>query len=173
MRTYKYSKWDGTQDLSRSLDENFGALAKEILEAGDVNVALGNLVRDGFQASGDSDASEIRPVGGLNDLLAGLEEERRFRLEKYNIDSIISVISSNLDNVIEFEKMDIAYELKGTEEAFYNNLEYTTSTLSEKIKGLICYDFLNDEVSKKLDQVLETLGKPLVHRILAGRETLI
>ena len=53
MRTYKYSKWDGTQDLSRSLDENFGALAKEILEAGDVNVALGNLVRDGFQASGD------------------------------------------------------------------------------------------------------------------------
>ena len=157
MRTYKYSKWDGTQDLSRSLDENFGALAKEILEAGDVNVALGNLVRDGFQASGDSDASEIRPVGGLNDLLAGLEEERRFRLEKYNIDSIISVISSNLDNVIEFEKMDIAYELKGTEEAFYNNLDYTTSTLSEKIKGLLGYDFLNDETSKKLDQVLETL----------------
>ena len=77
MRTYKYSKWDGTQDLSRSLDENFGALAKEILEAGDVNVALGNLVRDGFQASGDSDVSEVRPVGGLNDLLAGLEEERR------------------------------------------------------------------------------------------------
>ena len=157
MRTYKYSKWDGTQDLSRSLDENFGALAKEILEAGDVNVALGNLVRDGFQASGDSDASEIRPVGGLNDLLAGLEEERRFRLEKYNIDSIISVISSNLDNVIEFEKMDIAYELKVTEEAFYNNLDYTTSTLSEKIKGLLGYDFLNDETSKKLDQVLETL----------------
>ena len=157
MRTYKYSKWDGTQDLSRSLDENFGALAKEILEAGDVNVALGNLVRDGFQASGDSDASEIRPVGGLNDLLAGLEEERRFRLEKYNIDSIISVISSNLDNVIEFEKMYIAYELKGTEEAFYNNLDYTTSTLSEKIKGLLGYDFLNDETSKKLDQVLETL----------------
>ena len=157
MRTYKYSKWDGTQDLSRSLDENFGALAKEILEAGDVNVALGNLVRDGFQASGDSDASEIRPVGGLNDLLAGLEEERRFRLEKYNIDSIISVISSNLDNVIEFEKMDIAYDLKGTEEAFYNNLDYTTSTLSEKIKGLLGYDFLNDETSKKLDQVLETL----------------
>ena len=157
MRTYKYSKWDGTQDLSRSLDENFGALAKEILEAGDVNVALGNLVRDGFQASGDSDASEIRPVGGLNDLLAGLEEERRFRLEKYNIDSIISVISNNLDNVIEFEKMDIAYDLKGTEEAFYNNLDYTTSTLSEKIKGLLGYDFLNDETSKKLDQVLETL----------------
>ena len=157
MRTYKYSKWDGTQDLSRSLDENFGALAKEILEAGDVNVALGNLVRDGFQASGDSDASEIRPVGGLNDLLAGLEEERRFRLEKYNIDSIISVISSNLDNVIEFEKMDIAYELKGTEGACYNNLDYTTSTLSEKIKGLLGYDFLNDETSKKLDQVLETL----------------
>ena len=49
MRTYKYSKWDGTQDLSRSLDENFGALSKEILEAGDVNVALGNLVRDGFK----------------------------------------------------------------------------------------------------------------------------
>ena len=157
MRTYKYSKWDGTQDLSRSLDENFGALAKEILEAGDVNVALGNLVRDGFQASGDSDASEIRPVGGLNDLLAGLEEERRFRLEKYNIDSIISVISSNLDNVIEFEKKDIAYEIKGTEEAFYNNLDYTTSTLSEKIKDLLGYDFLNNETSKKLDQVLETL----------------
>ena len=157
MRTYKYSKWDGTQDLSRSLDENFGALAKEILEAGDVNVALGNLVRDGFQASGDSDASEIRPVGGLNDLLAGLEEERKFRLEKYNIDSIISVISSNLDNVIEFEKKDIAYEIKGTEEAFYNNLDYTTSTLSEKIKDLLGYDFLNNETSKKLDQVLETL----------------
>ena len=93
----------------------------------------------------------------MNDLLAGLEEERRFRLEKYNIDSIISVISSNLDNVIEFEKMDIAYDLKGTEEAFYNNLDYTTSTLSEKIKGLLGYDFLNDETSKKLDQVLETL----------------
>ena len=158
MRTYKYSKWDGTQDLSRSLDENFGALAKEILEAGDVNVALGNLVRDGFQASGDSDASEIRPVGGLNDLLAGLEEERRLRLEKYNIDSIISVISSSLDSVIESEKMDIAQELKGTEEAFSNNLDYTPSTLSEKIKGLTGYDFLNDEARKKFDQILETLG---------------
>ncbi|MFL2783649.1 MAG: vWA domain-containing protein [Dehalococcoidia bacterium] len=158
MRTYKYSKWDGTQDLSRSLDENFGALAKEILEAGDVNVALGNLVRDGFQASGDSDVTEVRPVGGLNDLLAGLEEERRLRLEKYNIDSMISVISSSLDSVIESEKMDIAQELKRIEEASFNNLNYIPSTLSEKIKGLIGHDFLNDEARKKLDQILETLG---------------
>ena len=158
MRTYKYSKWDGTQDLSRSLDENFGALAKEILEAGDVNVALGNLVRDGFQASGDSDVSEVRPVGGLNDLLAGLEEERRLRLEKYNIDSMISVISSSLDSVIESEKMDIAQELKRIEEASFNNLNYIPSTLSEKIKGLIGHDFLNDEARKELDQILETLG---------------
>ena len=158
MRTYKYSKWDGTQDLSRSLDENFGALAKEILEAGDVNVALGNLVRDGFQASGDSDVSEVRPVGGLNDLLAGLEEERRLRLEKYNIDSMISVISSSLDSVIESEKMGIAQELKRIEEASFNNLNYIPSTLSEKIKGLIGHDFLNDEARKELDQILETLG---------------
>ena len=158
MTTYKYSKWDGTQDLSRSLDENFGALAKEILEAGDVNVALGNLVRDGFQASGDSDVSEVRPVGGLNDLLAGLEEERRLRLEKYNIDSMISVISSSLDSVIESEKMDLAQELKRIKEASFSNLNYIPSTLSEKIKGLIGHDFLNDEARKKLDQILETLG---------------
>ncbi|SVA23726.1 uncharacterized protein METZ01_LOCUS76580, partial [marine metagenome] len=87
MRTYKYSRWDGTQDPVEDRNAAFNALAEEILESGDVNDALRNLFRDGFYEGAREEGTGIRPVGGLNDLRKRLEEHKRSFLERYNLDS--------------------------------------------------------------------------------------
>ena len=93
MSTYKYSRWDGTQDPMEGRNPVFDALAEQILESGDVNDSLRNLFQNGLQESAREEGTRIRPVGGLNVLRKSLEEHKRFFLERYNLDSIVDDLS--------------------------------------------------------------------------------
>ena len=77
-----YSKKLESRSALGDGQSGFETLAEQILEVGDVNEAMRNLVQEGF--SGEND----RPVGGLNDIANRSEEERRFLLEKYSANQI-------------------------------------------------------------------------------------
>ena len=81
-KIHLYSKNVDTRSSIGEIESGFETLAEQILEVGDVNEAMRNLVQEGF--SGEDD----RPVGGLNDIATSSEEERRFLLEKYSTDQI-------------------------------------------------------------------------------------
>ncbi|MEE3346160.1 MAG: hypothetical protein VX214_06165, partial [Chloroflexota bacterium] len=81
-KIHLYSKNLDGGSRFEDIESGFEILAEQILEVGDVNEAMRNLVQEGF--SGEDD----RPVGGLNDIAKCSEEERRFLLEKYSTDQV-------------------------------------------------------------------------------------
>ena len=81
-KTHLYSKKIKSQSAFESGDSAFEVLAEHILEIGDVNAAMRNLVQEGFTGQDD------RPVGGLKDIANRSQEERRFLLEKYTYDKV-------------------------------------------------------------------------------------
>ncbi len=50
MKSYRYSMWDGTQDISAvDADDLMDAMADELTSHGDLNQALRNLMRRGMR----------------------------------------------------------------------------------------------------------------------------
>ena len=50
MTTYRYSRWDGSQNVfDMDEDDIMDALSEDILASGDINRALRNLMRRGMQ----------------------------------------------------------------------------------------------------------------------------
>ena len=109
-------------------ESGFETLAEQILEVGDVNEAIRNLVQDGF--SGEDD----RPVGGLNDIAKSSEEERRFLLEKYSTDQIQD---ENLRGELESYK-------------FFGSEPLTSNTAKEVLSRLHRLDRLDGSIKEAM-----------------------
>ena len=108
MRIYRHSKWDGTQNPTGNLESNFNFLADEILNAGDVNDALRNIFRDGFQSDQLQEGEGTgRPIGGLNDFRKMLNEEKRLNLERYNLESLVNGLSKKIEDIGQTEREEI------------------------------------------------------------------
>ena len=77
MTRYTYSKWDGSQRFAQ-LDEEtvFDALADDLMEHGNLRIALRQLLRQGLQTPDGS------MVPGFNDLMQQLRETRQDILDR-------------------------------------------------------------------------------------------
>ena len=97
-RRYRYSNWDGSQaERFPSADKVMEQLADELMEFGDLRSALRNLLQRGFA---DGDAS----MAGLRDLLRKLRQQRRERLERYDLTSMMEDIRSRLEEIVALER---------------------------------------------------------------------
>ena len=80
-RTYRYSRWDGTQELlNLDADELMDQLSDELLKQGDVMRALRELLRQGMQNR------QGQRITGLREMMEQLKEQRRRQLQSYNMD---------------------------------------------------------------------------------------
>ena len=71
-RTYRYSRWDGTQEIfGLDAEQLMDRLSEEVLKQGDVMRALRELLRQGYQ---NRDGQHMT---GLGDLLEQLKYRRR------------------------------------------------------------------------------------------------
>ncbi len=71
-KTHLYSKKIESQSAFESGNSAFEVLAEHILEIGDVNDAMRNLVQEGFTGQDD------RPVGGLKDIATEAKRNEGF-----------------------------------------------------------------------------------------------
>ena len=95
----RYSEWDGTQDLP-SLDagEVLSALTDDLMNFGDLQHALRNLMQRGMRTpQGDR-------TQGLRDLLQQLRQERRQRLDQFDMGGVMEDIRRQLDEIIDLER---------------------------------------------------------------------
>lgn len=81
MPAYRYSRWDGRQQVFPPDDSAImGELSDQLLQHGDINAALRALMRSGLP----------QPFGergmGLQDLLDRLQKRRRDTMKQYNLD---------------------------------------------------------------------------------------
>ena len=82
----RYSEWDGSQKEELDADDILEALSEDLMEFGDLQQAMRYLMQRGMETS---DGNYIR---GLRDLLRQLKEERRQRLERYDMGGIMEDI---------------------------------------------------------------------------------
>ncbi len=107
MVIYRYSRWDGSQNVEfPSTEDLIDRLSEQILQGDDLRGALRRMMQRGFQ-----DAQGQRGMG-MQDLLDKLREARERNLERYNLASMFDDIAKQVDEVIEQERQGIDKRLQ-------------------------------------------------------------
>ncbi|HAI07936.1 MAG TPA: VWA domain-containing protein, partial [Dehalococcoidia bacterium] len=110
-RTYRYSQWDGTQRIfDLDAEELMDRLSEEIMNQGDVNRALREMMRQGFQ---DRDGQQMP---GLRDIMEQLKNRRRQQMQQYNMDSVVDDLKERLEDIIRTERDGIQRRLDEAQE---------------------------------------------------------
>src|SRR3990170_1531599 len=111
MYAYRYSEWDGTQEIPPlDPDDILESLTDDLMNFGDLQHALRNLLQRGMR----------NPLGqrlqGLRDLLQQLRQQRRQTLDRYNLSSAFEDIRRRLDEVLEMERETLSRRLQEAEQ---------------------------------------------------------
>ena len=95
---YRYSMWDGTQEVP-ALEANdiLDNLTDDLMNFGDLQHALRNLMQRGMKnPAGDR-------MQGLRDLLQQLRQQRRQQLDKFDLSSVFDDLKRQLDEIVNME----------------------------------------------------------------------
>jgi uncharacterized protein with von Willebrand factor type A (vWA) domain len=102
MNSYRYSRWDGTQQIMPfDADAIMEAISEDVLAHGDVQKALERLMQQGYKFQ----SGERMP--GLRDLLERLKQQRGETLRRNNMDSVVKDIQERLEKIKETERAGI------------------------------------------------------------------
>jgi len=106
MYAYRYSRWDGSQDVPPlDADNVLASITDDLLNFGDLQHALRNLLQRGMHD----------PLGqrlqGLRQLLQQLRQQRRQMLDHYNLTSAFDDIQKRLQEIVRLEKETIERRL--------------------------------------------------------------
>ena len=180
MRTYRYSEWDGTQEIFEpDADELMDELARNLMYDGDLSYALWRMQRLGFK---DSDG---RQLPGIQNLLQRLRERKAGQLDKYKLSSVLDEIRQKLDTILKTEREGIQKRLdeakqkaeegapglspemgqkllKTVEDMAAQNLtklDDLPSDIGGRIKELTQYDFMDDEARQQFQELIDMLKK--------------
>jgi uncharacterized protein with von Willebrand factor type A (vWA) domain len=94
----RYSRWDGTQvGTLPGADAIMEQLADDLMQYGDLRSAMRSLLQRGF------DGGE-GPMQGLRDLLRKLRQQRRERLDRYDLSSVMDGIAETLEEILALER---------------------------------------------------------------------
>src|SRR5207248_8078831 len=107
MVAFRYSEWDGTQEIPPlDPDDVLAALTDDLMNFGDLQHALRNLLQRGMRD----------PMGqrmqGLRDLLQQLRQQRRSTLDRFNLSSVFDDIQKKLEEILEKERGTLDERLK-------------------------------------------------------------
>jgi uncharacterized protein with von Willebrand factor type A (vWA) domain len=185
MSIFRYSEWDGTQDLfDLDKDELMDELARNLMYDGDMAYSLWNMQRHGMRDS------QGRRLPGLQDLLQRLRQRKQGQLDKYNLSSVMDEIRKKLEDVLNTEREGIQKRLdearqktqegsqktegdaeglgseiqdrllKQLEDMAAQNLERLDNLpgdIGGQIKELTDYDFMDAEAQQKFQELIEML----------------
>jgi len=97
-RFTRYSSWDGSQKVNIHADDILTAMSEDLMEFGDLQQAMRYLMQRGM------DTSDGNYVKGLRDMLRQLKEERRERLERFDLGGVMEDIKRQLDEILDMER---------------------------------------------------------------------
>ncbi len=180
MNNYRYSEWDGTQNIFEpDVDSLMEELQRNLMYDGDLAEALRMMQREGLRDS------QGRHLPSLRELLERLRQRRQEHLEKYKLNSIMDDIRKRLDEIIQIEKKGIQERLdsarrksadgsqelnwevrekllKNLEERVSQNmdkLEDLPSDTGGRIKELSQYDFMDQEARRQFQELMDMLKR--------------
>ena len=189
---YRYSMWDGSQhpfDLDE--DDVLAELSEDIMNHGDVNRAMRNLMRRGMRGN------DGQRVTGLRDLRERLQEMREQQLRRYNLESAMDDIAERLQDVIDTERAGIERRLSEArgdleragddndvlrsamdlmEKRAQDNLEkldLLPESPAGRLRELSEYDFTDQEAREKFDAIMDELRQQMMQNFFQGMKDAI
>jgi len=183
--SYRYSSWDGTQEIF-DIDANqlMDQLSEELLEQGDVMRALREMFRNGVQ---NQDGQQL---SGLKELMERVKNQRRQQLQQHNMDSVVDDLKEKLEEILKTERQGIdqrrqeaqeqvsqsSDEDRSQLESLYKLLEERTQrnldklddlpdSLSGQIQDLMDYDFVSPEAQQMFQELLDQLKGQMAQNI--------
>ncbi len=185
---YRYSRWDGTQQVSLFDDEDLlERLSEDILAGHDVEQAMRGLLRRGIEG-GDQD----QRIEGLHDLMQRVQEQRRNMLERFNLESLIDDLKERLRDVVETERRGIDRRLNEAREQLdaagesaehlrtamdllesraargKQTLDELPDSTAGSIRELREYEFIDPDAQRKFDELLDMLNRQAMESFAQG-----
>ena len=184
-RTYRYSQWDGTQEIfDIDADELMDRLADELLKQGDVMQALRELLRNGMQ---DRNGQQMP---GLRELMDMLRDRRREQLQQHNMDSVVDDLKERLDEILRTERAGIDRRmdeaegqvnqasdedrpmqenlldlLKQRADRNREKLDNLPDSLGGQIQELMEYDFMDPDAQQMFQELLDMLKQQMAQNM--------
>jgi uncharacterized protein with von Willebrand factor type A (vWA) domain len=170
---YRYSEWDGTQEIPPlSAEDILDLLTNDLLEEGDLQQALDRLMRVGGR-SPQGDRFE-----GLRDLLERLRARRQQQLSRYNMDSPVADIGERLTDIVRQEReglerrlsdaaaSDAPDEMKDLMQQVIDRKQQALDLLPADpggtLKQLMDYEFMDEGAREAFDQLVQELRKQIL-----------
>src|SRR6266852_7734057 len=99
---FRYSRWDGTQQLADlDADDLLAAMSDDLMSDGDLWNALRRMFQRGVQNP------QGPPVPGIQDMLDRLRKRRQQQLDRYDLGSSLEDIKKKLDEILKTERQGI------------------------------------------------------------------
>ncbi len=176
---FRYGSWDGSQQTPWSADDVLGAIAEDLMEYGDLKWAMRNLLSRGMTMP---DGGYIQ---GLRDMLKQLRDQKRERLQQFDLSSVMKDIEQKLAEILAMEQNTIDEWLDQDSETFANDVlrkiaERSQETLDElpddsagRMKALEKYEFLNPDAQRKYLDLLNELRKAMTQTFFKNVENMV
>src|SRR5947209_14145493 len=107
MLRYRYSEWDGTQEIPElAPDDILESLTDDLMNFGDLQHALRNLLQRGMRNPG------MQRTQGLRDILQQLRQQRRGMLDRFNLGSVFEDLKNKLNDIVQRERETVDRRLQ-------------------------------------------------------------
>ncbi|HEY7464822.1 MAG TPA: VWA domain-containing protein [Candidatus Limnocylindria bacterium] len=189
MTRYRYSRWDGSQQLPPfDADDVLEAMSEDILADGDVRRALQRLMQRGFRGTRGGD------VPGLRRIADRLRQQRDEELQRSNLDGVLDDLAQRLDQIVEQERAGIEERLRAAEQASRDarpeeeqerarmaeqvlrraaqqrrdRLDALGPGLAERLNGLRDYEFMDPDARDAFNALTDELRQHVLQTYFQG-----
>jgi uncharacterized protein with von Willebrand factor type A (vWA) domain len=189
MSLYRYSRWDGTQQLPAfDADDVLDALSDDILAEGDVRRALQRLMQRGLRGTRGGD------IPGLRRIMERMRARRQEELERANLDGVLDHINQRLDEILRQEREGIERRTHDAEQRALdappgpeqdqarmaeqvmrrtarqreNRLDALPSNLGGRLHGLRDYEFMDDNARDAFNALTDELRQQMLETYFQG-----
>lgn len=181
---FRYSNWDGSQaNRFPSADELMSELAEDLLQSGDLRSALNNLMQRGFRMQGE-------PMQGLRDMLRQVRRQRRERLERFDLGSIMEGLREELEAIVELERatLDAMQGDLGDEDVRDNFAQSLMGDMASgkrdlldalpedpaaRMRALSDYAFVDPEAQKRYQELVDELKQAMTKTFFRDVEKMV
>src|SRR5207244_3220403 len=189
MSTYRYSRWDGSQQLPPfDADDVLRAMSEDVLAEGDVRRALQRLMLRGMRGARGGD------IPGLRRILDQLRRRRQAELERTNLDTVLSDLEERLGRIIDQERDGIERRLQDAEQASLDappcegqdqarmaeqvlrrtaqqrrdRLDALPPSLAGRLNGLHDYEFMDPDARDAFNALSDELRQQILQNYFQG-----
>jgi len=189
MSTFRYSRWDGSQQLPAfDADDVLDALSDDILAEGDVRRALQRLMQRGLRGTRGGD------IPGLRRITERLRARRQEELEGANLDGVLDDINQRLEEILDQERAGIERRTREAEQRALDaapgedqdharmaeqvmrrtarqreyRLDALPPNLAGRLHGLRDYEFMDDAARDAFTELTDELRQQMLQTYFQG-----